>query len=208
MAANGVKYEAAYEAGTLVSDASAVAACAAAVRASGSGCELMTSASRTFTGLAECEAAFVGKVPVGGSCLVTEECEGSAYVECRDSVCREFPPGEEGDPCIMTERPGIRAYPNSAVTKDGARCRTKDGLYCAYVSATLNRCAPIKADGAACTDAYSCGEESYCDGTCKPLKAIGQSCKSSLECLGLGCDPDSSKCTDVMPQAACEAASD
>jgi hypothetical protein len=202
----GRSYLEAYEAGTLVFDAAAIAACATALRAGGDGCDLLAGLEleKRLVTLPDCAAAFIGKVPAGGTCDVDEECEGTAQVKCVNNICGETPPGKPGDRCVMTQGPWARwSVPDGAAAAGGARCMMADGLYCARVSDTVYKCAPVKADGASCTEVDSCGADSFCDQTCKPLKAVGESCTLARQCRGFGC-ADTSRCAQTLPQALCE----
>lgn len=177
-----------------------VQACADAVLANG--CE------QDNPQLPECEAVFEGSVPLGGECMIAQECEGEATCVV-DNAC----PGECGSLRLAGD-----------ACRENSDCQA--GLIC---SDETERCvAPVAAQGACgggvepeCGGGLLCmgdDEEEGIAGTCRPTDAVfvaevGASCdfqnalcNEDLSCVIAGSDPETGLITECAPTVAAGAA--
>src|SRR5262249_36572742 len=142
--------------GTVLLDAQAVAACAAAYQRAATACTIGDV-------LTACQGVFVGTKADGEPCATLYECrrdQGPATclkILTGDTtpalgICRRAPHASGGDPCVFSCQAGddcstetIPGSPDPPL----ALCFEADGLYCSTAGDTPV-CAPLAADGAAC----------------------------------------------------------
>lgn len=115
------------------------------------------------------DAAFVGQIAVGGTCLFSIDCAGAP----NDTFC-----GSDQK---------CKAKPTAGFPCAGGCAR---GFYCG----TNNTCAPRVALGAPCMSAGQCAENLFCDTTavtpvCAEPKPGGEACTSDAGCKSTDCVP-------------------
>jgi len=181
-------------AGTLEVNASALTACVAAYQRAKTTCTL--SEVRTT-----CHGLFAGVVPDGGKCSSVVECDRSQAPK----VCLRLGDGARGT-CLAAVR-GTSGTACAGSCPRGENCSTttfaqeasvsialcheEDGLYCPIGEG----CAPLVADGEACTWNEACGSDGFCVSTCNPRAQLGESCQYDYGCAkGLACN--AGKCAE------------
>jgi hypothetical protein len=118
------------------------------------------------------ESAWIGTVANGGQCDFVYECGQDSY--CSSSrICTALPTADM--PCSQRG------------------CAS--GLFC-----DLDICAPLVAQGGACTGTFQCQDGLFCDAstaqrTCTPLRDLGETCTSSAGCESSVCLPGT--CADT-----------
>lgn len=154
---------------------------------------------------ADCQNVFVGSVPLGGTCSLSEGCAktpGGDATTCnfphsndedpdpdRTGVCVLNPPltephGNAGDACSSTCDSGFCSTLCSAdetCPTDLATCYIADGLFCSQA----NTCVSVGAAGDPCNGSPECGPGTYCDldlTRCQPLLQAGAPCHDGLQC--------------------------
>jgi hypothetical protein len=191
--------------GTVLIDATALAACVAAYQQDTTAC--------TLNGiLAACSGVLLGTKAPGQVCAGLEDCQrdqGPATcvkiqpgsVAPATGTCVKNAHGRSGDPCVSSCPKGndcstdtISGTPDPVTTL----CFEADGLYCSY-AADPSVCAPIVAADNACDFSFAmCGSLASCNAdssTCRPVIPLGQACQFSSDCAsGLLCS--NSKCVE------------
>lgn len=188
---------------------SAVEACVTSMQAALTGCDWVTP-SQPLTPPA-CQALFRGKVPVGGACRSSLECEGDQHCSGsspnRAGVCA--PPAGVGASC-GTHVDALAAY---TLTRDLERSHPFCTDFCSLLS---HKCEAPPAEGARCAASVNCAKGHTCvqgacsaaprrqrgqsckgtncegglrcvDGSCRELSRAGQPCKTDFDCATGGC---------------------
>ena len=151
-----------------------------------------------------CEGVFTAAVDTGGDCLVPADCRNPSD-SCVGAPCLKTcqRAGARGQSCrqdlscdvgLLCDWPTKECVPPSPPGGVGADCGSLTSYECdgtAYCSNGL-KCAALRVDGQACSDAYSegCTASSYCNAnTCRPRRAVGAPCSAADLCQrGLWCE--------------------
>jgi hypothetical protein len=183
--------------GTVLIDPTALAACIAAYNQTATVCtssNLAPACRGVYVGTrAEGEpCGYGGEVPINGA----HECKASggsalcvwsvdSTVPGTTGTCHKAPHGKIGDACSGTALAGVDLLRDVfSLTSVPTFCFVDDGLYCPLDINAV--CAPIVANGAACTQRQLCASASFCDSntqTCMTVGTLGQSCTGdNLSC--------------------------
>jgi hypothetical protein len=187
--------------GRVTYDPAAARACVEAIRAYA--CDGRASALVALS--TACEGMFVGTVPAGGPCLLSDECGSKGY--CDTSMCMG------GGSCCL----GVCANPLDPVAV-GGDCTTNPCVASAYCdqAAMPFTCKARKDNGEACDGVDQCKDGQRCDvggnpQTCYLLQNRGGQCNPSLQqgaCIRFDdyCETSERKCKqlpgDGMPCTA------
>lgn len=188
----------AIDAGTLIFNEDAAAACVDGVR--NQGC--------AFPGLHTadpCAELFTGTVATGGACNIDIECTGNALCEPADPACDPTVaccPGTCGADTSVEPQPIGGACESSGDCELQAFCDIPDG-------AQAGTCAALLQQGATCTDLFSCVDPLICEldfqtgvGTCEEPAAREATCDPNrlIPCTDLRdfCDPAASTCNPAI----------
>ena len=199
--------------GTVIIDKTALAACIAAYNQTATACTLNNLAPA-------CRGVFVGTKAEGDPCGYGSEPMTEGAHECKASgspelcvwgddltapgatgTCHKAPHGKIGDSCFGSARSGEEWLSDAIhMTSVPAVCFEDDGLYCTWGGNRV--CAPIVANGGACTVDSACANASFCDSntkTCMTAGIFGQSCAANgLHCShDLACDANN-QCTEPV----------
>ena len=199
--------------GTIIIDTTALAACIAAYNQTATACTLNNLAPA-------CQGVFVGTKAEGEPCGYggepatwgAHECKASGGAELcvwtspvgvpgATGTCHKAPHGKIGDYCFGSCASGEEWLSDAIqMTSVPAVCFEDDGLYCTWDSNRV--CAPIVANGGACTVDPACVSASFCDSktqTCMTAGTFGQSCAANgLHCSNdLACDANN-QCTEPV----------
>lgn len=162
--------------------ADALRACSAAL--SGLSCDEFFAGATVVS-----ECSFVGGLALGQPCLDGAQCQSGfcPSVDRSCATCAE-PPGENA-PCTSPEECG-------------------PGLGCSAEGS----CVRLANAGESCGSARPCDEYLACRGVCVALpNAPGASCTAAEGCdarSGVVCNPESQRCVEYVPGAACSWAPD
>jgi len=204
-----VELRAGIDAGRIVYDEGRADACFA--KAESASCESFFSVD-FLADDPDCDAAFQGKVEIGGACAGDFDCaDPSASCQGASSgglgACTS-PPGE-GEPCadgLCAEGLTCRFAPSGSTlqclspTPNGAECTFDSDCQSKYCDFTTGVCTATQPAGGPCATNSSCAS-GYCDtaaGACAPKKADGAACVTGVECV-------SGYCADASGAGACEA---
>jgi hypothetical protein len=174
--------------GAVTIDAADLAKCQAAYEAAATSCEQKGV-------LDACAGIVHGKVPVGGACVLSQDCAGTGPKVClvtggqdATGVCQATPGGNVGDLCSLTCRPHeicsftVYGIPDSPLTP----CLESDGVFCDRDVAPA-KCRAIHAIGAPCEHDEQCGFLAYCDSTdshtCKKRGQLNEACGTCIASL-------------------------
>jgi hypothetical protein len=131
-----------------------------------------------------CSAAFVGRVPDGGACDFSSECQDGNCVPADQSSCAGTCEPPSSPPPTPVARPG-------SFCGFGVGCGTDAGLAC---DSDFLQCRGDAGPGGSCDDFgfYRCAKGLFCDSsqTCQPQVALGESCLYPLEAFSPFIGPD------------------
>jgi hypothetical protein len=154
-----------------------------------------------------CKAVFVGTVPLGGDCSISNECQqdGAQDTYCDAGVCTletldtiDNVHAKLGEDCSGTcssdtNGSGCSSFvsdPNSTVS---AMCWVNDGLICS----ANGKCVAVPTLGESCSGSDYCATGAYCSNSvCVAQIATGSCSYSSKACVSSSyCDYDTNQCT-------------
>lgn len=183
----------ALRAGTLAIDRARLARCKARVAAELDGCDWV---APTFARLpSECDDLLTGRVPSGGACRSSLECEGALHCEGQGSQLSEGPPkpGSAGvcrPPAPLGARCGVGVDPLSTYVAQRAIERRKPACldHCSLVT---HRCEARPAVGAECRASAQCAADQRCrERRCEAQPSLGEGarcaegrCAEGLQCV-------------------------
>lgn len=195
--------------GTVLYDANAAGACAAAFPGFAKSC------LQGEPGSADCDKVFAGTVQSGGACTDSAECIAPAGgdADCDQGKCVPAARGVAGDACTATcTEEGSTTYCSASGSGGDAKCFTNDGLYCGSATSKCEKRVAIGGQGCDSGEASSCVKGAFCDNqTCVAQKAMAADCSYDEECLDTAyCDttcvakkPLGAACTDDFSGQEC-----
>lgn len=156
-----------------------------------------------------CKGVFVGTVPLGGDCSISNECQqdGTQDITCDAGVCTvvdyssnsDYAHAKLGEPCSSTCESDSRnstscgTYATNSNSSVKATCWVNEGLVCG----SSFTCVAVPNLGQDCSGSSFCSSGAYCSNSvCVAQIATGSCSYSSKACASSSyCDYDTNQCT-------------